>query len=82
MCLSPAEQNGEIYHAVLCSLRLCTMAKRKIIYESDDDNVEDRPKKLRTVPDKASPGTCATHSPALPVLSHIGTEVVTDGAGT
>ena len=41
------------YHVVLCSLCLCTMAKCKIIYESDSDNVEDRPKKLRMVPDKA-----------------------------
>jgi hypothetical protein len=58
------------------------LAKHKIIHESDDDNVEDRPKKPRSTPDNAPPGMCVTYSPTLPVLNCIGTEVVTNGAGT
>ncbi|KAF8449208.1 hypothetical protein L210DRAFT_3640832 [Boletus edulis BED1] len=55
------------------------MAKHKIIYESDEDDVEERPKKARKVPE-VPPGTSATHPPHIARSKLIGTEVVNNEA--
>ena len=52
--------------SVLCLLHFYRMvAKRRIIYESEDDNNTDRAKRSQTASDKVSQGTCLLYSPII-----------------